>query len=753
MKALLAIRGRSITDTDIGLIRSLTDEYGNRSRASISRKLAENWKWYQANGRLKDRACRDILSVLEAKGLITLPPLSARGNRSQASHHTTLEPAVKVDTSPIQGSVSDFKPFVFEMVSQSNLESLWNYLISRYHYLGHKVLVGTYLKYLVFSRERIVAALGWSSAVWKLADRDKAIGWSVTQKKRHLHRVANNTRFIIFPWVQVPSLASHILSQNIRILNSDWIRRYNYRLWLLETFVDTDRFIGTSYRAANWIHVGQTKGFRKQGKSFKFHGQTKEVFLYPLYNDFRKKIGCNTELLPPLNHKYVLTANEQRGGEKMILRHPGWNPEVLPPLDLNGEDIDKIADEFERFHLLFEDAFYRVEQTGLSQCYIQGLMSPLKRKSMEPIAINLMDTHRVRSLQHFVSSGRWDLELLDQRHKKETAKTVADPQGIFNVDGSDFPKKGKESVGVSRQYCGRLGKIENCQAGVFLGYSSPKGYVLLDRRLFLPEKWFTKEYEERWEKCKIPDDTVFKTKPELAAEMITDAHLSGLFPASWITCDTAFGNNPEFLDNLPDDLFYLAEVPSNTHVWKCKPQTYVPTYCGKGRRPFKTHLKECEPKSVHVSEIAKDPSLGWKTVILDEGAKGPIIAKIARLRVIESRDALPGEKRWLFLRYCPDSGETKYFLSNAPEDIALEEMTRVCILRWPIEQCFKEGKSEIGMDQYEHRSWPAWHRHMTFVFIAQLFLLRLRHTLKKSPCTNIATGLPAYESGAANETF
>jgi SRSO17 transposase len=144
-------------------------------------------------------------------------------------------------------------------------------------------------------------------------------------------------------------------------------------------------------------------------------------------------------------------------------------------------------------------------------------------------------------------------------------------------------------------------------------------------------------------------------------------------------------------------------------------------------------LKEGEPQSVHVGEIAKDPTLNWKTVTLDEGAKGPIVAQIARLRIIESRDALPGKERWLFIRHCPDSKETKCFMSNADENIDFEEMTRVCILRWPIEQCFKEGKSEIGMDQYEHRSWAAWHRHMTFVFLAQLFLLRLRHAFKKKP--------------------
>lgn len=752
MKTILSIRGRSITATDIGLIRSLADKYGGQSRAYISKRLAETLKWYQANGRLKDRACRDILSALEAKGLIGLPPLRTRSKRTGIGPKP-FKQAIQIDTTPIKGSVRNFKPFTFKMVSQSQLEPLWNYLVNRYHYLGYKVLVGTYLKYLVFSKERIIAALGWSSAVWKLADRDKAIGWPVAQKKRHLHRVANNTRFIIFPWVQIPCLASHLLSQNIRILNSDWVRRYNYELWLLETFVDSDRFRGTSYRAANWVHVGRSKGFRKQGNSFEFHGQTKEVFLYPLDNDFRNKIGCDSELLSPLNHKYVVPSNNHRGGDHMILRHPGWNPDVLPPLDLEEKDIEKIAAEFEQFHKLFEDAFYRVEQTGLSQCYLQGLMSPLKRKSMEPIAINLMDTHRVRSLQHFVSSGKWHLNILEKRHKEETAKTVADPQGIFNVDGSDFPKKGKDSVGVSRQYCGRLGKVENCQAGVFLGYSSPKGYVLLDRRLFLPEKWFTEEYEERWQKCKIPDGTVFKKKPQLAAEMIQDAHASGLFPAKWITCDTAFGNNPDFLDNLPDGLFYFADVPSNTHVWRSRPQTCIPPYCGNGRKPFKNHLKEGEPSSVHVKEIAKDPSLDWKTVVLDEGAKGPIIAKIARLRVIESRDALPGEERWLFLRDSPESKETKYFLSNAPEDISFEEMCRVCILRWPIEQCFKEGKSEIGMDHYEHRSWAAWHRHMTFVFIAQLFLLRLRHTLKKSPRNHIATGLHAFESSTSYETF
>ncbi len=734
MNFITEIRGRKVTSSDIDEVRSIIAEHRNQSRSYISKKLAERWKWFQPNGNLKDRACRDILLALEKRDFIKLPPSRRMINHQNGNYHFSKPPS-EIDSTPLFGAIDQLKPLICKMVSRTSLEPMWNYLVNRYHYLGYKILVGSNLKYLVFSENRFVAALGWNSAVWKLADRDKAIGWSADQKKKYLHRVSNNSRFLIFPWVTSPGLASYLLSKCVRTLNSDWMKVYNYRLWLLESFVQTDMYNATSYRAANWIHVGRTKGFKKQGNTFKFDGQTKEVFLYPLKRDFRKKIGCDSKSLPPLDHKYLLSVEKtfQRGGDKMILRHPGWDPEVLPPLNLDESDVDKLSDEFEQFHQLFKDAFRRVEQIDLSQCYIQGLMSPLKRKSMEPIALGFMGPERVRSLQHFVSSGKWDLDILSDIHREEAAKTLADPDGIFNIDATEIPKKGKESVGVARQYCGRLGKRENCQSGVFLGYSSPKGYGLLDRRLYLPEIWFTKEYEERWKKCKIPEDVIFKTKPQLAAEMIKDIQESVLFPAKWITCDCAYGNSHEFLDNLPEGLNYLADVPCNTLVWLTRPETAIPPYSGRGRRPKIEKLKEGEPKPIKVKEIAKDSNLDWKLHILDEGAKGPIVAKMARLRVIESRDFLPGKERWLLIRHCPDSNETKYFLSDASIDAPFDEMCRVCILRWPIEQCFKEGKSEIGMDHYEHRSWPAWHRHMTFVFLAQLFLLRFRHTLKKKP--------------------
>ena len=638
-----------------------------------------------------------------------------------------------IDTSPLTVALPEVRPLRFEEVSRTDRAGLWDEWVRAYHYLGYHTLVGAHLKYLIWSRDnRLLAATGWNSAVWKLRARDVAIGWNAAQRQRHLQRLANNSRFLIFPWVRVPHLASHLLARQVPVLRADWQRRTGVSLVLLETFVDPQRFSGASYKAANWIHVGATRGFIKEGRRFRFHGQPKEVFLYPLTSNVHQVLGSDKAPLFALTHPYLLSLTEfHQRREKMQLQHAGWNPKLPPPFELTDDDLKQLTEEFRHYHDLFGDCFGRVEHEPLSRCYLQGLMSPLTRKSMEPIAISLMGTSRVMALQRFISAGVWDVEDLAQRHRQEAAKTVADPLGVFSTDGCDFPKKGKESVGVARQHCGPLGKTDNCQAGVFLAYSSPKGYALLDRRLYLPQSWFAEEQKERWKTCRIPDETTFKTKPELALEMIRQAHASGLFPARWVTGDDAFGGIPTFRDGLPHDLYYLLDIPCSTWVWTERPDTHIPRYSGMGPPPKNLRLKKGQPPPRRVDAIAQDPSVRWQRLTLAEGAKGPIQAEVARLRVVERRDDLPGQELWLFLRRSLADGQIKYAFSNAPADIPFQEMIRVSTLRWPIEQCFQEGKSEIGMDHYEHRSWPAWHRHMTFVFVAQLFLLRMRHVFKK----------------------
>lgn len=408
-----------------------------------------------------------------------------------------------------------------------------------------------------------------------------------------------------------------------------------------------------------------------------------------------------------------------------------WSTTCPAPMDVGSEDLKDLMSEFNDYHALYRDCFGRIENAATSQMYLQGLLSNLPRKSMEPIAISISGESRVKGLQKFIGVGVWEVERLAERHRQQAARTVAYADGVFSLDGSDFPKKGKESVGVARQYCGRLGKIDNCQAGVFLAYASSKGYALLDRRLFLPKDWFSKEQNERWQKCRIPEGTTFKTKWQLALEILEKAVSSGLFPGGWVTGDDAYGMIPEFRKNLPQGLLCLLDIPSNTQVWKERPETHVPQGSGKGRPFLKERVTPGQPKSKTVSDLAKDPSLVWKKVTISQGAKGPIRAEVARLRVVEAYGNFPGEELWVFFRRSLADGQIKYAFSNAAEDLPLQELIRVSGLRWPIEQCFQEGKGEIGMDHYEHRSWDAWHRHMTFVFIAQLFLLRIRHRFKK----------------------
>lgn len=641
--------------------------------------------------------------------------------------------------------LSEVRPLRFTEVSRRPEREEWNRLVKRYHYLGYRRLPGQCLKYFVYSCQgELLAATGWHSPVWKLRSRDEAMGWTVEERQRLLGRVANNSRFVIFPWVKIAHLASHLLGLNVRRVAQDWKQKYGQELVLLETFVDGSRFRGTSYRAANWIWIGQTKGYAKTWYGFKQHGQIKEVYVYPLASNPSEALGL-IHRADVRRYPKVLAEVVQRRAQ-MKKKKAQWDPKVAPSFEIDESDLPELAEAFAEYYLLFQDCFGRVENERLSRSYLQGLMSMVERKSVEPIALSLLGKKSVKAMQRFMALGSWEEEELGKRHRQEAAETLSEDDGVLSVDGCDFPKKGTESVGVARQYCGRLGKVDNCQAGVFVGYASRKGHALLDRRLFVPEKWFGQDYEERRRRCGIPKDLTFKTKPELALELVRKVPAEGFFGVRWVTGDDFFGNSPTFREGIPEDLHYFLDMPSETRVWTKRPEVIIPRPSKRGPHPKKARLKRGEPKSRSVAELAKGRSLEWKTVTIAEGAKGPIRARVARLRVVLSEDGLPGKEVWLFVRQSLTDDQMKYAISNAPQNTPLEEMIRVSGLRWPIEQCFQEGKSEIGMDHYEHRSWNAWHRHMTFVFLAQLFLIRMRLRFKKKSSDHIAAGRDALES-------
>lgn len=277
-------RARQLGMQDIRFIQALISEHYQRGRSHISKLLCESWQWVQPNGKLKEYAARDLLLRLEEQGLIALPPrLRPKNNLKQKSFSQV---PFFVNAS-VHGSVGEHgRPSIERVNSQDGY--LWDYLVFHYHYLGLPKLVGEHIKHLVYLQSQVVACLSWASAAWKVKDRDHFIGWQEPTRRRNLSLVANNTRFLILPWVKVKYLASTALSLSIRRLRADWEKVYGHPIYLAETFVDTSRFEGTCYRAANWLCVGKTQGSAKKGNAYCYHGQPKAIYLYPLHRHFRR---------------------------------------------------------------------------------------------------------------------------------------------------------------------------------------------------------------------------------------------------------------------------------------------------------------------------------------------------------------------------------------------------------------------------------------------------------------------------------
>jgi SRSO17 transposase len=252
----------------------------------------------------------------------------------------------------------------------------------------------------------------------------------------------------------------------------------------------------------------------------------------------------------------------------------------------------------------------------------------------------------------------------------------------------------------------------------------------VDSRLYLPETWFGDDYKLKRKDCQIPEGTTFKTKNGLAKEMINDVIQSRLFGIQCIGCDAAFGSDHTFLDSLPESVHYFASVRENERIFRNMPQVAIPENSGKGGR-YK-HPRAMEPP-VDIKSVINDESVSWAKRTISEGAKGPIIAKIKCLRCVacrkESRLFVPKSEIWAYIRKHED-GTIKYFSSNMPDDTSISELDRLATARWSVEQCFQECKSYLGMTHYETRSYQAWHRHMLFVMIAQLFVTVLRDFLK-----------------------
>ena len=278
---------------------------------------------------------------------------------------------------PIEGNIGDIKPVKIQMVRKTSLEPLWDELVRNYHYLGHRKMPGANLKYLAFSNDLPIAALSFRSASLRLKPRDCFIGWSKEQRSENLLKLANNNRFLILPWVRVKNLGSYLLSHIISHLLEDWYLFYGQKLLLLETFIDPRFYQGTVYKAAGWHHVGATLGFTKKGSSYRYHGHPKEVYLYPLKQDFRDIIGCTQRPFKKPNP--ILSYLERK--IKMMLTYDDWDPNLAASLNISTAEVCMLGQKLCDFHQQFISCFRRKEQRAISLTYLKGLASDLEAKS------------------------------------------------------------------------------------------------------------------------------------------------------------------------------------------------------------------------------------------------------------------------------------------------------------------------------------------------------------------------------------
>ena len=283
--------GRRFTAQEVELMRGVARDYAGLGVTEVARTICELLEWRRPNGGLKNHECRQLLERLAEEGALMLPALRKLGGRGP--RRVDLSQPLS-EPEPIECAARECEPLELVLVESEQESRRWREMMERYHYLGCRVPFGANLRYWVRNRDRELACLLWTSPAWKMQARDVWIGWSEEQRKRHLQLIVNHGRFLILPWVRVKGLASKILARSVRQLPNDWQTRYGYRPLLLETLVDTQRFRGTCYRAANWVHVGQTTGRGRMDREHQNHGQAiKDIFIYPLVRDAREKL-CGT---------------------------------------------------------------------------------------------------------------------------------------------------------------------------------------------------------------------------------------------------------------------------------------------------------------------------------------------------------------------------------------------------------------------------------------------------------------------------
>jgi hypothetical protein len=603
------------------------------------------------------------------------------------------------DTKPLEGELSDFDEVAITRVDDAAREGLWNHVVQEHHPFGYEGVAGRRMKYLVALDNKLVGAISFCAASYTLGPRDIYVGWDEKTRLDYLPHLLNNNVFLIFPWINVKNLASHLLNASLKKLKDDWKAKYDLEPYMIETFVDRETRLGSSYSAANWIHLGISKGLGKADNSFLFQGRDKDIYVTVTNRRFAKIFRPDISRLAGVKDEIT----------RLLKEVPLNCPSVLKAVGAEGASSESIAaplsDHIERYAPFLGRKEHLLHMVAM----IKGRLSELKRKTPEPIASTFEGKEEVRNFLNFMSRSLFDESGMLLEFQKDLSSILSHPEGMITAEEVNFHKKGKSSVGVARQFSNILGKRDNFQASVMTGYASPLGKSLSDFSLFMPPEWFEEDHAYLRQKCHVPGDMEFKTKEELFSRMILKILDSGLFSVKYIGLTPSFGTNDLLLDSLPKDLIKFAEVPS-AHTAFIKDL--------KGSEEFRL---------VTVKDAALDPSLPWLVIPSSREKKGTTtpLYRDRLLKVRKSRSGILGEELWLYLRTYEDGTEKFALLDEMPND-SPESLALPASLRWSMGDCIKECTELLGMNHYEVRTLKAWRRQMLFTLISHLFVNKLR---------------------------
>jgi SRSO17 transposase len=407
---------------------------------------------------------------------------------------------------------------------------------------------------------------------------------------------------------------------------------------------------------------------------------------------------------------------------------------------MNRDALRASAGKLQGFQGRFGKCFGRVETRQHAAKYVEGLLAAEGRKNVERMVLQesagsgTVDQAEVLSRQHFLTASPWESSEVQREIQAVFAESLVPTTKdwslgtVLVIDESSFIKQGEHSVGVKQQYCGRLGTVANCQVGVFLVGVTPGGDCLLDHQLYLPAEWARDRARRR--KARVPAEVKFRTKPQLAAELVERLLQNKLVKPDWIVADEGYGDCGHLLDTLETHgLRYVVESAITKAFWTANPLTQIrPRQPGRGRPPSRAR-RDSVRSAKEIAAVL--PAGTWRPLKLREGAKGPVVYEYARVRIWAKRHKEAGPPIWLMFQREIDRPQiVRCWVSNAEEAVSLETLAEVASQRIRVEQFFEEAKGEVGMADYEARAWTSWHHHMSLVALAHLFIITLRLELR-----------------------